>query len=115
MLRRHGLLAASLTTPYAAPLTRRPQRKDFRSALMYANQSMEIALARGQSAENTRAVAEIHLLLGELKSRTKECDEALTEYDHALELYRNLPEVTERLYEVHKGKLFCFRQLNRAR
>ncbi len=88
-------------------------QKDFRSALMYANQSLEIALARGESAENTRAVAEIHLLMGELRSQMKECDEALTEYDHALKLFRGLPEVTERLYEVHKGKLFCYQQLDR--
>jgi CHAT domain-containing protein len=87
------------------------QKKDIPAALMYANESLQIAFARGDSAENLHTIAEIYPVLGELRSRTNNCDEALTDYDKALEVYGRLPEVTERLYEIHKGKLFCFQQL----
>lgn len=87
--------------------------EDFAGALKYAGEAKQIALKLGDSAENTRTSAEIHLLLGDLKSKTKDCNEALADYDRALELYRRLPEVTENLYQIHRGKLFCFEQLDR--
>jgi CHAT domain-containing protein len=89
------------------------EKGDFGTALEYVNESMKIALRRGDSAENSRTTAEIYLLLADLKSKMKDCDEALTDYDKALELYRAFPEVTNRLYDFHKGKLFCFQQLKR--
>lgn len=88
-------------------------KKDFDAALKYADESKQIALNRGESAENTRATAEIYLLLADIKSQTKDCVEALTDYDKALELYRRLPELTAHLYQIHKGRLFCFQQLDR--
>jgi len=88
-------------------------KQDFTAALNYAGQSMQIALKRGDSAENTRTIAEIYLLLADLKSRAKSCNEALMDYDMALEMYRRLPEVTASLYQIHKGRLFCFEQLDR--
>ena len=88
-------------------------KKDMPAALRYAEQSLQIARARGESAENSHTIAEIYSLLGELKSQAENCDQALTNYDQALEHYRRLPEVTERLYEIHKGKLFCYQQLDR--
>ncbi len=88
-------------------------KDDFTAASTYANQSMEIARQRGESAENRYTTAEIYLLQGDLKSRMKRCSEALADYEQAIELYSRLPEVTDRLYEIHKGKLFCYRQLSR--
>lgn len=85
---------------------------DFSAALSYANESMQIALARGESAENVRTTAEVHLLLADLRRQTNNCVEALKTYDQALELSRRLPEVTDSLYKIHKGKLFCFQQLD---
>jgi CHAT domain-containing protein/Tfp pilus assembly protein PilF len=93
--------------------TEAAKKRDSTTALTNANQSLRIALARVDSPENRRTIAEIYPLLGDLKSQTNNCTEALLDYDKALELYRDLPEVTERLYEIHKGKLFCLRQLNR--
>lgn len=87
-------------------------RKDFAAALTYANDSMQIALKRGDSAENTRTTAEIYRLLADIKRQAKDCSEALTDYDKALELYRSLPELTVNSYQIHKGKLFCFQQLD---
>lgn len=88
-------------------------KDDFPAALRYAEQSMNIALARDPTPENTRTTARVYLLLADLKSRTKNWNEALTDYDKALELYGQFPEVTDSLYQAHKGKLFCFQQLDR--
>jgi CHAT domain-containing protein/Tfp pilus assembly protein PilF len=86
---------------------------DFLAALEYANESMQIAHQGGDTAENTGKTAEVYVLLADLKRQTKDCNEALADYDKALDLYRRFPEGTERLYQIHKGKLFCFQQLNR--
>jgi CHAT domain-containing protein len=86
-------------------------RKDFPSALNYAGESLAIAQRRGESPENTRTIAEIHLALAEVKSQTN-CNEALADFDKALELYTRLPEVTDSLYRIHRGKLLCLDQLN---
>jgi CHAT domain-containing protein len=88
-------------------------KEDFAAALRYAGDSMRIALKRGDSAENTKTKAEIFLMLADLKRRRGDCDEALTDYDRALELYNRLPELTVSLYQVHKGRLFCFQRLDR--
>lgn len=89
-------------------------KDDFPVALSYAEQSLQIALGREATPENTRTTARIYLLLADIKSRTNNCNEALTSYDKALELYGRFPEVTDSLYQAHKGKLFCFQQLDRA-
>ena len=86
---------------------------DFEAALKYANESQQLISGRGSSAENTQVAAESYLLLADLKSQMKDCDYALTDYDHALELYNRLPELTVGSYQIHKGKLFCFEQLER--
>lgn len=83
------------------------------SALAYARESMQIALERAESKENTRTIAEIYLLLGDVKSKSRDCSSALTDYDQALEMFGRLPEITDRPYQIHKGKLFCFQQLDR--
>jgi len=88
-------------------------KEDFPAALLYTQESMRIALARKPSSENTRTVANIHLLLGDLKSRTKDWHGALSDYDQALNLYSQFPEVIDNLYQAHKGKLFCYQQLDR--
>ena len=86
---------------------------DLTAALNYAGESMQLALSRSDSQENMRTIAETYLLLADLKSKSRDCTNALNDYDKALETYRRLPEVTDRLYQIHKGKLFCFQQLDR--
>jgi CHAT domain-containing protein len=83
------------------------------SALAYARESMQIALTRAESKENTRTIAEIYLLLGDVKRKSRDCSGALTDYDKALEMFGRLPEITDRPYQIHKGELFCFQQLDR--
>jgi CHAT domain-containing protein/Flp pilus assembly protein TadD len=88
-------------------------REDFPAALEYASASMEVALKSGDTAENARKIAEIYLLEANARRGSKNCTEALADYDKALDLYRRFPEVSETLYQIHRGKLFCFQQLNR--
>ncbi|HEX7335495.1 MAG TPA: CHAT domain-containing protein [Pyrinomonadaceae bacterium] len=87
-------------------------KRDFEAALRYANESLQIALERGDKDENVRAKAEVYRLLADVKSQTN-CREALADYDRALELYTRLPELEVSSYALHKGKLFCFQQLDR--
>jgi CHAT domain-containing protein len=87
-------------------------KKDYEAALKYAADSMQLALEAKDSPENTRTKGDIHRLVGDVKSQKKDFRDALTEYDHALELYSRIPELTSSLYQIHKGKLFCFQQLN---
>ena len=89
------------------------EKEDFPAALKYAAESKQIALDRDESAEKTQTTAKIYLLLADIKSRMKACTEALPDYDKSLELYLRLPEFTIDLYQIHKGKLFCFQQLDR--
>jgi CHAT domain-containing protein/cytochrome c-type biogenesis protein CcmH/NrfG len=96
-----------LHTAYAAAA-----REDVAAALLYANESLRIALNRDDNAENTKTTADTYLLLAEVKKQTKDYREALTDYDKALELYGRLPEFTVAAYQIHKGRLFCFQQLN---
>jgi CHAT domain-containing protein len=86
---------------------------DLTSARVYAEESLQLALSRNDSNENARTIAETYLLLADVKSKAKDCNNALTDYDDALETYHRLPDVTDRLYQLHKGKLFCFQQLDR--
>ena len=86
---------------------------DFDDALKYADESKQLALGKVESAENTKTTAEVYLSLADVKSRMKNCAEALTDYDKALELYGRLPELTVGSYQIHKGKLFCFQELGR--
>ena len=86
---------------------------DLPAALEYANENTRVALKRGGGAEQTRTVAEAHLLLADVESQMKNCGQAIADYDRALELYSQLPEFTFDLYQIHKGKLFCFQQQDR--
>ncbi|MEK6336009.1 MAG: CHAT domain-containing protein [Acidobacteriota bacterium] len=86
---------------------------DLSAALEYANEAQRVALRRGGGAEQTRTIAESHLLLAEVESKMKNCLQAVADYDQALDLYRRLPEFTFDSYQIHKGKLFCFQQLDR--
>jgi CHAT domain-containing protein len=87
-------------------------KKDFPAALKYASESMQAAMNGGETAENARKIAEIYLLQADVRRQSNGCHEALTDYDKALDLYRRFPEVSDTLYQIHKGKLFCFQQLN---
>ena len=86
--------------------------KDYDSAVKHAGDSLQIALASVEDERNLRTRAEIYRLRAEVKSEAKDCRGALTDYDEALELFSRLPELTISSYQIHKGRLFCFRELN---
>lgn len=87
-------------------------RKDYATALEHANHSLQVVSESGDDERNLRTKAEIYRLLGEVKRQAEDYRAALTDYDRALELYSHLPELTVSAYQIHKGKLFCFRELN---
>src|ERR1044072_436696 len=87
------------------------EKRDFEAALRYAADSMQIALNQYDGTEKTRATAELFLLTGDLRRQMKDCREALSDYDRALDLYTALPEYTFTLYQIQKGRLFCFQEL----
>jgi CHAT domain-containing protein len=89
------------------------EKGDFGDALKYADESLRLALGRGDSPENTKTKAESYLLLADVRSKMEDCGAALTAYDKALELYRSLPQLTANLYQIHKGRLLCFQRLER--
>lgn len=89
------------------------ERGDFQAALEYAGESMQVAVKGGDTTENTRKIGEIYRLQAEVKRKSKNCHEALGDYDKALDLFRRFPEVSDTLYQIHRGRLLCFQQLNR--
>src|SRR5207248_20187 len=40
------------------------------------------------------------------------CNQALANYEQALELYGRLPQISAGLYQAHLGKLSCFQKTN---
>jgi CHAT domain-containing protein/tetratricopeptide (TPR) repeat protein len=84
---------------------------DLNGALRYANQSLEIVTKRGDGPETATTKAEIYRVLGDINRQGNNCNEALANYDQALELYGRLPEVSVGAYQLHKGKLSCFQKL----
>lgn len=83
------------------------------SALRYANRSLELAARRDDELEGARVKAEIHRLLGDINRQAHNCTDALADYDLALAESGRLPEITIGAYQIHKGRLDCFRQTNR--
>lgn len=86
---------------------------DFGGALAYAGESLRLALEGGDKPEGARTAAEIYISLADLKGRARDCAGALADYDEALKLYGRLPELSASSYQIHKGRLLCFRQLGR--
>ena len=84
----------------------------FEEALEYANESNSIALNREESTDNNRTIADSFLSRADLKSQIQNCNEALADYDKALEFYAKISETTFNLYNVHKGKLLCLQTIN---
>lgn len=85
---------------------------DLNGALRFANQSLEIAAKRGDGPEAATSKAVIYRLLGDINRQENNCNQALANYDQALELYGRLPEISAGVYQVHKGKLSCFQKTN---
>lgn len=84
---------------------------DFQTALQYANESL-VTASVGAKPENARTIAQVYLMLADVKSQKQEYAAALADYDRALEFYQRLPELSVDLYKIHKGKLVCLQKLD---
>ena len=104
-----SLVSFSLRSVVSAALA----KGDYEGALRHADESLRLALARGDTPENERTAAELYLSLADVKARAGDCPAALEDYGRALELYGRLPELSASSYQIHKGKLLCFRRLGR--
>ena len=89
-------------------------RNDLNGALRYANESLEIVTKRGDRPETAAPKAQIYGVLGDINRQGNNCNQALADYDQALELYGRLPEVSAGAYKIHKGKLLCLQELDDA-
>ncbi|HEX7723411.1 MAG TPA: CHAT domain-containing protein [Pyrinomonadaceae bacterium] len=85
---------------------------DLNGALRFANQSLEVANKRGDGPGAATTKAVIYRLLGDIDRQGNNCNQALANYDQALELYGRLPQISAGVYQVHLGKLSCFKQTN---
>ncbi len=88
------------------------KKKQFEEALKYANESNKIALEKEDSAENAKAFSETFMTIADIKSEINNCSEALAAYEKSFEYLKKLPEQpTVYLYQLYRGKLFCFNTL----
>lgn len=85
---------------------------DLNGALRYANDSLEVANKRGDGPGAATTKPVIYRLLGDINRQGDNCNQALANYDQALELYGRLPEISAGVYQAHKGKLSCFQKTN---
>lgn len=88
------------------------KKRKFDEALRFASEANEIALEKGEAPEHINVIADSFLEKANVESQMGNCFAALKDFEKAFEFYSKLPETTFSLYEVHKGKLLCFRKLN---
>lgn len=86
--------------------------KNFPMALKFGDEAMQEVQNRENGAEKTKAVIDVQLLLAEARRLAGDCPSALRDYDQALAANQYLPEVSLDLYQLHKGKLFCYQEQN---
>ena len=89
------------------------KKKMLAKALRYADEAVEFAMGKGEISENFKIIADSFLERAHVKSKMKNCPEAIKDFEKSLKFYNRIPEITFNLYEVHKGKLSCFKELNR--
>jgi CHAT domain-containing protein len=87
---------------------------DLDGARRYAYQSLDLAAKHAETPETAVTRAEIYRALGDIDRQASNCNEAVANYDQALEYYRRLPETSAGAYQIHKGKLTCFQLMKDA-
>lgn len=86
----------------------------FDAALQTADVSIDLALKRERTAQNDAITARTYLTRANVKRSIGSCEDALGDYQNALVYYRDLSEVVQHLYDLHKGQLLCVRKLRRS-
>jgi len=90
-------------------------KKDFRQALKFAEESLQTAEKTEDKAFQNTLVQYATLEIAELKLTMGEFDEALLNYEKAVELLKKNPETQIDSYSAEKGKLLCLLALGRKK
>ncbi|MCD9186275.1 MAG: CHAT domain-containing protein [Pyrinomonadaceae bacterium] len=88
-------------------------KKDFRQALIFAEESLQTAEKTQDKIFRKRLIQYATLEIAELKRATGEFDEALLTYEKVIELLKTNPEIQIDRYSAEKGKLLCLFALGR--
>lgn len=89
------------------------EEKRFDEALSAANESKNLAQNKPESDLKPVLIAKATLPVADLKQRIGRCEEALVDYNAALDLNARTPERKLNDFVIHKGKLLCFQALKR--
>jgi CHAT domain-containing protein/cytochrome c-type biogenesis protein CcmH/NrfG len=89
------------------------EERRFDEALGAANESKNLAQDKPENDLKSYLIAKATLPIADLKRRMQRCDEALSDYDSAIDLYSKMKEIKINNFVAHKGKLLCFQALNR--
>jgi CHAT domain-containing protein len=89
------------------------ENKDFEEATKLADESVQTASVMPDSDEKSLILADSFLHRANIKRQAENCTDALSDYNQSLELYSKKSETLYNLYEIHSGKLLCFRSLHR--
>lgn len=90
-------------------------KKDFGQALKFAEESLQIAEKTEDKAFQNSLIQYATLEIADLKRDMGEFDEALLEYEKAIELLKTNPEIQIDSYSAEKGKLLCLFTLGRSK
>ncbi len=87
------------------------EKKDFTDALKIGEEAINFVENFPDSDEKKLIKADTLLFIAKTKYQNKNFENALIDFDKSLELYSQTPETLYNLYQIHKGKLLCYQQL----
>lgn len=84
----------------------------FEKALEVANNSIEIAQNLEPTKLNQKILADAYQTRADIFGKINRCQDALADYQKSLDFYKNENEVSYNSFELERGKLLCFKQLD---
>ncbi|HEY0429506.1 MAG TPA: CHAT domain-containing protein [Pyrinomonadaceae bacterium] len=85
----------------------------FAEAMDLANESKTLAETKKEGRMKTFILAKATLQIADAKREMQRCEEALNDYDAAIEFYAKIDEIRLNDFAAHKGKLLCLQALKR--
>ena len=86
----------------------------FEEAFIFAKKGQEIIDKISDKNVRNLAQANSFVQIAHLKRLMNQCSQAITEYDDAIDIFSKLNEVKSQNYDLHKGKLICYSNLQSA-